>query len=143
VVDFLNKNGINFILKIIKTKNGDLVCDFENSVFGLFEYIEGEHSEDYPLSMLFEKYSKIYQIDTRNLDIKKENFRASSIGLYESNLEKIRSKNNKGVFNEIIQYFDSKEELIEKYKEQLVNLGKLCSRALILPYENMAKFLKN
>jgi Ser/Thr protein kinase RdoA (MazF antagonist) len=130
VIEFLNKNGIDFILKNIKTKNNDLFCDFENSVFGLFEYVEGEHSENYPLNMLFEKYSRIYQIDTKNLDIKQEKFKASSISLYESNLDKIKNDNNKEIFKEIIQYFDLKKELIELYKQQLRQLGSQCGNDL-------------
>jgi len=130
VIDFLNRNGIDFIPKNIKTANNELFCNLETTTLGLFKYVVGEHSEDYPLSMLFEKYSKIYKISTKNLDIRKEDFSASSIDLYESNLAEIKSKKNKEVLREIIQYLDSKKEIIKLYKQRLRQLGKQCSKNL-------------
>lgn len=124
VVDFLNKNNIDFILKNIKTKNSKLTCDFKNDVLGLFEFIEGEHSENYPLSLLFEKYSLIYQINANNLNIKKEDFKSSIVESFKLNASRV--KKNKEVFN----FLESKKEVIELCEKQLRKLGKKCGKNL-------------
>jgi len=124
VVEFLNKNGVDFILKNIKTKNNKLTCDFKNNVLGLFEFIEGEHSENYSLNLLFEKYSFIYQVSTNGLDIKRENFGSSILIDFKINLFKIR-KNKK-----IINFLKSKKEIIKSYEERLKKIGKECRKDL-------------
>lgn len=124
VIDFLNQNNIDFISKNIKTKDGKLTCDFEGGVVGLFEYIDGEHSDDYPLESLFEKYSLIYKVNVDNLNIKREDFRASTVELFESNLAKMKEDNFR--YEKIISFFESKKEAIEKYKNRVKSIGKNC-----------------
>lgn len=128
VVDFLNRNNIDFILKNIRTKNNELTCEFEKGIFGLFNFIEGEHSDNYPLSLLFKKYSLIYQVNANDLDIKKEDFKSDIIELFELNLSKI--KNNELLYKEVINFFDSNKDLIEEYMKKLSKIGNQCSKDL-------------
>lgn len=128
VVDFLNQKGIDFIIKNIKTRNGNLTCDFEGGVLGLFNFVEGEHSEDYPLKKLFEKYSLIYKVNPSNLNIRKENFKGNAIELFELNFNKV--KMSKDRYGEVIDFFDSKMELIKTYKQKLRSIGKQCNSNL-------------
>jgi hypothetical protein len=60
IVEYMNQNGIDFISRIIRTIDEHLYGFFNDGVLGIFNYVEGEHTEDYPLSDLFNKLTSIY-----------------------------------------------------------------------------------
>lgn len=62
VVQYMNDCGIDFISRIVPAKDGLLHSAFQGGVLGLFHFVEGVHTEDYPLRELFRLLARIYRL---------------------------------------------------------------------------------
>lgn len=82
VIDYLRKQGIDFIPGVIPDKKGNLCTQYEEGVLGVFEYVSGEHTENYPIGRLFQRLGKIYQISGDGLQLEREDFQAGSVKEY-------------------------------------------------------------
>jgi hypothetical protein len=74
IIDYLGRNGISDILKIRKTLQGELYSMFDQGVLGLFDFVEGENTEEYPSEMLFSRLASIYKLTGEGLPIERERF---------------------------------------------------------------------
>lgn len=126
VVDYLNKQpGIDFILKNVRTKKGELSSVFKKNILGVFQFEEGEHTEEYPLEMLFEKYALIYEVKVKKIKIKKEDFKTSSLDLYTEKFSEFKKKTS---FREVVDFLNSKNELIKKRKKEFKKIARICEK---------------
>lgn len=53
--------GITFLPDLIRGAHGETSFTFEGAPLALFSYVEGVHTEEYPLTWLFEKLAVVYQ----------------------------------------------------------------------------------
>jgi len=125
VIDFILQNGINFIPKIIKTKNGELFCYFNQGIVGVFEFIDGQNTEDYPIESLFDRLAKIYKIVTDNLRIEIEAFDMSIIDNYLCLKNEISDYDNQEA-KQVIELLTSKNDLLKTYEERLELFSRRC-----------------
>ncbi len=128
IIEYINQNGIDYIIKIVKTKDNELYSKFNSGVVGMFEYVEGENTEDYPLGKLFEKLIPIYKLKIDNLTIEKENFN-TNIDNYIRLVNELTCINTKSS-KEILNLLNSKESLIEHYKKRLNIFSERCKADL-------------
>jgi hypothetical protein len=79
----MNRNGIDFISKIVKTINGKLSAHFDDAVLGLFDWIDGENKQDEKSKVIeYQLLSKVYAIPTEGLIIQRESFTAKSSEIF-------------------------------------------------------------
>jgi hypothetical protein len=113
VIDYLCKNGITHISKILKTKSNELYTSFNDGVIGVFIFVEGKNTEEYPISKLFKKLAPVYKVPVENLGIKKEDYDISYVDEYYSNLEKLKLYAADPNIQELVCFLEEKSSLIE------------------------------
>ena len=83
VIEHLCNHGIDFISRIVKTRDGKLHASFEGGVLGLFDWIAGENREDDSTEpILYNLLAKIYAVPARELDIPREDFSARAADVF-------------------------------------------------------------
>ncbi len=125
VMDYLLNNGISFIPQIIKTKNCELFCCFNQGIVGVFEFIVGQNTEEYPIELLFERLAKIYKLKTDNLRIEIETFDMSIIDNYLCLKNEILDCNTQEA-KQVIELLTSKTDLLKNYEERLELFSRRC-----------------
>jgi hypothetical protein len=95
IVDFLGQNGITDTLRIRKTLKGDLYSMFDQGVLGMFDFIEGVNTEDYPIELLFSRLSSVYMLTGDGLLIERERFGTEIVGTLRRNLDGLEDSASK------------------------------------------------
>lgn len=62
VLEYMTRSGITFAGGALRAAGGALHTEFSGGALAVFRYIEGVHTEDYPLSRLFGKLSLVYAL---------------------------------------------------------------------------------
>ena len=125
VVEYLNSMGIDFISKIMKTANGKLSESFLDGELCLFEWVEGENTEDYNVAHLFEKLALIYKIPLDDLKINKEDFSTSSIDTYYANLNRLELLSDSFSLD-LLRILTDQKNLINQRAERLSAFALMC-----------------
>ena len=123
VIDNLLTERIDFIPTVIKTASGKSCCNFNKGVLGIFEYIDGEHSENYPLEQLIEHLIKIYEVRP-NKTLKRDHITLTNYRNFEKLLTKI--KNTKSPDNRVLQALDNNRSLLNHIKDRLYLCYSIC-----------------
>ncbi len=126
VMNRLIESGIDFIPKIIYSKSNSLYSKFLAGILGVFEWIEGENVEtdetnDEKTRML----RQIYQINTENLDIKKETFCAEIIDTFYSLCDRLKKRGNTEDLK-VLDIFSEYSDRIEKRINSLKYFSDKC-----------------
>jgi hypothetical protein len=120
IIDHMFHHGIDFISRIIKTKQGGFYCLFHGGALGVFAFVEGENTEEYELSRLIRHLAVIYRLQTGNLSVPTETFDTSCIDRLFQHIQVLKS---------------SRSQLAAEIAGVLEdNLGKLHHHAAQLPY---------
>lgn len=125
IIDYFTRKGINHTPKVIKTKSGDLYTSFGDGVLGVFEFIEGENTEDYPIERLFEKLAPIYKLPADGLQIEKETFNIDIVCTYKNALQELACINTESS-KQILMLLNSNGELIELFGQKLRLFSERC-----------------
>ncbi len=79
VVETLNRRGIDFISRIVKTARGELLAHYDGAVLGVFEWIDGENIEtDETKIPEYAMLARIYALPGQWHDLPREDFSAAS-----------------------------------------------------------------
>ena len=74
-LEYRGERGIDFVGKIIKTRENKLYSNFDTAVIGLFEWIDGGNVEtDQTKSTEYQMLCKIYQLTKPGLEIPTASF---------------------------------------------------------------------
>lgn len=84
IYEYTAREGIAFVPRIAETKSGRFSCDFMNGVAAVFEYIEGENREDYPIDRLFDRLAEIYALDPRGIVLEADTFGVDILYLFNA-----------------------------------------------------------
>ena len=75
VIDYLNRQGIDFVGRIVKTARGRLSAQFDGAVLSIFDWIDGENRQDVDTKIIeYQMLAKIYTVPVDGLVIPCENF---------------------------------------------------------------------
>ena len=75
VIEYLCESGIDFVGKLIKTRNGGLYAQFDTAFMGLFEWVDGENVEtDNTKIPEYQMLCKIYRLTKPGFDIPRASF---------------------------------------------------------------------
>lgn len=122
VIDFMTNQGISFIPRIIKTKSGELSCRFNDSVVAIFDFVDGENTEDYPIARLFEYLIHIYKLDSSEIALERETFDTVVLDIFNS------LKANIQLPQRIMDELQKKTELISQYAKRLRLFSDICKK---------------
>ncbi|MFA6309290.1 MAG: hypothetical protein WC677_06065 [Clostridia bacterium] len=126
IIEHLNNNGIKHICKILKTKENTLYTIFRSGVMGIFDYVEGENTENYEISRLFEKLAPIYKISAPNIKIKKEDFSVGCIDSYYENLKNLKQNATGLILKEVVSYLGNNDEIVKHKANRLTMFADRC-----------------
>lgn len=118
--DFFTEKGIAFVPRLLKTKNGQLSCRFQDGIAAVFEYVEGENTEEYPVSRLFERLAVIYALDPDDLDLKMETLGTEVIDAFRRLSEAAQGS------SVITAALREKAAIISQYAGRLRRFSDLC-----------------
>ncbi len=62
IVVEMNRQGIDFISRVILAVDGRLYLRFRGYPLGLFAFVEGRHTEDYAVERLFHRRAALYRL---------------------------------------------------------------------------------
>lgn len=80
VVEYLRERGITHISQPVPDANGNAFQLFEDGVLAVFSFVEGIHTEDYPLEPLFRLLALQYRVETDDLTpIRTERFTTGAL----------------------------------------------------------------
>jgi hypothetical protein len=83
IIDHMNRHGIDFISKIVKTVRGELSAHYDSAVLGVFDWIDGELIEtDDTKIPEYQMLAKVYTVPVEWLTIPREDFSARSADLF-------------------------------------------------------------
>lgn len=85
VIEYLCENGIDFVGRVIKTRENALYSNFDGAIIGLFEWVECENIEtDDTKTAEYQMLCKIYRLTKPGLEIPSASFSdAAAIRFYE------------------------------------------------------------
>jgi len=75
VIQHLNDHGIDFISRIVKTKDGNLSARYDGAILGVFNWIDGEHIEtDATKIPEYQMLARVYTVPSHGISISREDF---------------------------------------------------------------------
>ena len=75
IIQHICDHGIDFISRIVKTKDGNLFARFDGAILGIFDWIDGENVEtDATKIPEYQMLAKIYTVPTNGISIPREDF---------------------------------------------------------------------
>jgi hypothetical protein len=90
ILDYMEKNGIDFVSKVIKSNNNKPYLCFNEGTLAIFKFIDGVHAEDTPATFTSD-IIKIYKLPKPNFKIERENFPTNIFSYLEQQIEKLKS----------------------------------------------------
>lgn len=79
IIQHLCDHGIDFISRIVKTKDGDLSTRFDDAVLGVFDWIDGENIEtDATKIPEYQILAKVYGVPSGGVPILREDYSGTS-----------------------------------------------------------------
>jgi len=120
-IEHMCNHGIDFISKIVKTRDGKLCTHFEGGELGLFDWIPGENREDDSTKPHeYQMLARVYTVDPKGLDIAREDFSAQVADEFYPRQE--RAKDEK-----ILALLESKQEEIGACAGWLRHFSQVCA----------------
>lgn len=122
-VERLNGCGLGFVPALLHGKSGERYFEYDGGVLALFDFAEGEHTEDFSSDMLFERLGMVYSACTVQAD--KPLF---SMEMYERVVvlrEKLSASDE--AHRAMAELLEEKAELIEKRRSCLAIFAERCN----------------
>ncbi len=124
VIDFLCKQGIDFISTIKKTRDGCLFAHFNGAILGMFDWLDGrniETNETKPFE--YELLAKVYAVPVDKINMRKEDFSGQSADMF---LEQWAAAKDEGVKAVLENY----RPMLEYRVNRLHYFSTLCQKDL-------------
>ena len=119
-VQYMTGNGISFIPKVIKTKGGCLYTCFKKGVAAVFEYVDGELSENCPVEQLYGCLAKVYRLKAYGMSLETENFGVEIIDTF------YQLRNMPELPAAVSEALDRKEAVISEYAKRMKQFSAAC-----------------
>ncbi len=131
ILKFMNDSGLTNVSRIVKCKDNRLYTRFGEGVLGVFKFVEGIHTEDYPLYDLFYNLTLIYKLDPSPIKIKREDFNLDYLDDYLSmthTLNQIKQDKtaNQTLIDDLLQLLQQNSCLTDRYAKRARQFADLC-----------------
>jgi len=121
VIEHLCAHGIDFICKIVKTRDNRLYTNFEGGVLGLFDWIDGENRQDEQSKPHeYQMLAKVYSVDASGLAIPREDFSAHAADAYFERRTRVEDES-------ILALLEAKRTEIDACAQQLRRFSERCA----------------
>ena len=120
VVEYMTDHGISFIPQIVKTRCGGLYCSIRHGIAAVFQYVQGENRENYPLERLFGQLAQVYRLDITGVELGSETFGTEILDKFQT------LRNAPKLPVEIKEALDAKQSAVFKYSERLKLFSSVC-----------------
>ena len=129
VVEYLCDSGIDFIGKIIKTRNGGLYSRFNSAVLGVFEWIDGENIEtDDTKAAEYQMLCKIYPLTKQGLNIPAAEFTdVTAVRFYEK-WENLKNMPTSEVNETLLLILERHSQKLSHNAARLSHFASLCQK---------------
>lgn len=114
-----------FVVPPIESVEGKLYCEFEQGILALFPFVEGEHTEDYPLDRLFRRLGRVYTLDYGNCPKVQTDALDNGVLLHLNRLMEELDKAEPELAKETRAILEGQREIIEHCKERLMAFSAL------------------
>ncbi len=124
VIEHLCNHGIDFISRIVKTKDGRLYSCFDSAVLGVFEWIDGENVQDERTKIPeYQMLARVYAVPSTNISIPQETFSTQSADLFYEQLNRLKNYSSAA---SIVALFGEYNDKITHRAERLVHFSNQC-----------------
>lgn len=131
VVEHMRSNGIGFISEPVPAVNGRYCLDFEDGVIGLFRFVEGVHTEEYPLEDLMALLARTYSVPIEGVDVPREAFGVEMIAEAERSVRMlIAAQKNSALAKDAVDAIRGCEAVFRHCEERLRAAARVCRRDL-------------
>lgn len=120
VMQYMAENGISFIPKVVKTKNGRMWSRFKNGVAAVLTYVQGTSLETCSAERLYGCLAEIYRLKTGGIKLKAETFGIEPITTFQN------LRHMPGLPAEAVKALDRKERVISWCAERLKRFSAVC-----------------
>ena len=127
VVEYLCSNGIDFIGKIIKTRNGGLYAHFNSAVLAVFEWIDAENIETDETKMPeYQMLCKVYPLTKQGFDIPTIEFSDDKAVSFYKQWEELKSAPPSKVNEDVLSMFEEHREKLSHRASRLLHFAYVC-----------------
>jgi Ser/Thr protein kinase RdoA (MazF antagonist) len=127
VVEYLCNHGIDFIPRIVKTKNGRLSSRFDQATLGVFAWIDGEPIDtDETGHIEYEMMSRVYPLTKPGFAIPSTIFSEAAATAFFAQWRHLRGKASDKRNESVLSLLAAHEQELERYALRLVYFAKRC-----------------
>ena len=120
MIQHLCDHGIDFISRIVKTKDGRLFTQFDGAVLGIFDWIDGENVQNEKTKVEeYKMLAKVYTVPLCGISIPHEDFSGNTSVTF---FEKLRALKNEPLRS----LFEKNRDKIEHRAARLQRFSNLC-----------------
>ena len=131
VIGHMRANGIDFISEPVPALNGGYCLDFEDGVIGLFRFVEGVHTEEYPLEDLMALLARTYSVPTEGPDVPREDFGLEMLAEAERSVRMlIAAQESSPLAKGAVEAIRGCEAVFRHCGERLLAAAEVCRRDL-------------
>lgn len=113
VLKRMEKRGLEFVSKIISTRQGELYSIFDSAILGVFEWVDGENVENERTKFAeYNMLARVYTVPTDGLTIRREDFTPHSAELFFAQREKLKENTADDSAARLIALFDENRDKI-------------------------------
>lgn len=129
VIEYLCENGIDFVGKVIKTRENKLYLNFDSAVAGLFEWVDGKNVEtDQTKRAEYQMLCKIYRLTKTGLDIPTTLFSNDAAIRFYRQWEALKSAPKTDANCAVLAIFERFREEISHCASRLSQFAELCQQ---------------
>ena len=127
VIEYLCENGIDFVGKVIKTRENRLYSRFDTALLGLFEWVDGKNVEtDETKRMEYRMLCKIYPLTKPGLDIPTARFSDEAAVRFYQQWEMLKSAPETDANSTVLSVFARFDDEISHCAARLSALAERC-----------------
>lgn len=120
IIQHLCNHGIDFISRIVKSKNCGLSTHFDGAVLGVFDWIDGEHIEtDATKIPEYQMLAKVYTVPSNGLSIPREDFSGKSANKFFEQWNVLNDK-------QLLSLLEKNRVKLEHRAERLKYFAEIC-----------------
>ncbi|MDD4796666.1 MAG: hypothetical protein PHO66_02740 [Eubacteriales bacterium] len=127
-IDYIHRCGVDFISSVVPTRHGRLYARFGQGIVGVFRYVEGIRTEEYPLQRLFERMTHIYKLPTGGLDVPREDFNVDDVAALQRNKARLNDMPTSPPVARALALLDGHQADMEHYAQRLAHFRQICLR---------------
>lgn len=124
VVDYLNRNGIDFISRVERTRSGELSAEFNGAAVGVFDWIEGRNVEtDATKAPEYQLLSRVYQLSRPGFDIPRVEYSDASAHSCCALWNRLKERPQQNERAGVLELLDRNAHLIERSAVRLSDMA--------------------